>query len=247
MKAKPWTKEQDEQLTQLYPTTKAKVIAKILERNLAAVYQRAFALGIKSNCNSGSKVPIGYERMDKDRGQLLRKVADTGDKKTDWRRVDVIQWEELHGPVPDGLLLMIADQTLPRGPDNLVLVSKSNQFKMIRGEPDGMPIGSESFRHGIRIRKIKNTGDRKLDWKRVDVIEWEAINGPVPPGHKLRIINPMLPRTLDNVRPMTQLEYWASVRVDLMPPEMRDLYALKLKINRQLKTMGKDQSRAPSS
>lgn len=52
--------------------------------------------------------PIGTERVNKD-GLLVRKVADTGVKKADWKPVHVIAWEEVNGPVPAGKVVIFAD------------------------------------------------------------------------------------------------------------------------------------------
>ena len=66
-------------------------------------------------------VPIGFERQHQ--GFLLRKVSSTGDRKKDWRRVDVIEWEQIHGPVPEGMTLFRVDRRKPRSPENLMLKS----------------------------------------------------------------------------------------------------------------------------
>lgn len=45
--------------------------------------------------------PIGSELIDKD-GLLLRKVAETGSRRKNWRPVHVLVWESENGPVPAG-------------------------------------------------------------------------------------------------------------------------------------------------
>lgn len=49
--------------------------------------------------------PIGSERINKD-GHLCRKVADTRDRKSDWKTVARIVWEEAHGPTPHGHIVI---------------------------------------------------------------------------------------------------------------------------------------------
>lgn len=46
-----------------------------------------------------------------------------------------------------------------------------------------LPVGTERIdKDGVLKRKVSDTRDRRADWKPVHVIEWEAINGPVPAG-----------------------------------------------------------------
>ena len=73
--------------------------------------------------------PIGAERTSVE-GHLYRKVADTGDKKTDWRQVHVLLWEAEHGPVPAGHFVVFRD----RNPanivlDNLLLVDRAEHMR----------------------------------------------------------------------------------------------------------------------
>lgn len=73
--------------------------------------------------------PIGAERTNKG-GILYRKVADTGNKRTDWRPVHVMLWEEHNGPVPAGHFLVFKD----RNPanitiDNLALVTRAENMR----------------------------------------------------------------------------------------------------------------------
>lgn len=53
--------------------------------------------------------PIGSERVDRD-GIRWRKVADTRDKKTDWRPIHILVWEEANGPLADGVFLVFANK-----------------------------------------------------------------------------------------------------------------------------------------
>lgn len=51
---------------------------------------------------------IGAERVTKD-GVLERKVTDTRSRK-DWRPVKDLMWEEHHGPIPPGHIVVVADR-----------------------------------------------------------------------------------------------------------------------------------------
>lgn len=52
--------------------------------------------------------PIGTERISKD-GYLERKVHDGLPMQSRWRAVHLINWEALHGPIPDGMCLKSRD------------------------------------------------------------------------------------------------------------------------------------------
>lgn len=73
--------------------------------------------------------PIGAERTDKG-GILYRKVADTGNKRTDWRPVHVMLWEEHNGAVPTGHFLVFKDRTPANiSIDNLELVTRAENMR----------------------------------------------------------------------------------------------------------------------
>ena len=69
--------------------------------------------------------PVGYEREDKD-GYLLVKVAEKPTRpqsKDNWRLKQVHVWEQAHGQLPDGHVVMFADHdTRNFAPENLVAV-----------------------------------------------------------------------------------------------------------------------------
>lgn len=72
---------------------------------------------------------IGSERINKD-GNRERKVSDTGVKKIDWRPVHNIVWEEHHGPIPDGHIVVFktADK-LNTDIENLELISRAENMR----------------------------------------------------------------------------------------------------------------------
>lgn len=52
--------------------------------------------------------PIGFERISKD-GYLERKITDTGHTGKDFCFVHRLIWEEHHGPIPDGHVIVFKD------------------------------------------------------------------------------------------------------------------------------------------
>lgn len=97
------------------------------------------------------------------------------------------------------------------------------------------PIGSERVDRGYLIRKVTDTGQPKKDWKRVEVIEWEAVHGPIPEGMMLMVKKPALPRTLENMGLFTHAQHWERVSIHHGNPELRQLYQLKGQITQAIK------------
>jgi hypothetical protein len=108
------------------------------------------------------------------------------------------------------------------------------------------PIGSERMDRGILIRKVTDTGRDKKDWKRVDVIEWEAKNGPIPPGYSLMLKDGNGQRTQDNLALFTKSEHFKRASVHAMPPEVAALYQLKGQITQAINRRTQKDQQAPS-
>lgn len=71
--------------------------------------------------------PLGSEKF-KD-GVLYRKVTDTGSKK-DWRAVHVMIWESVHGPLPEGKVVIFADRNKANfSPENLIAVTRAENME----------------------------------------------------------------------------------------------------------------------
>jgi len=68
-----------------------------------------FAKGERRGAAAMNLQPIGTERVNKD-GNIVRKVADTGNKRTDWRPVHVLLWERHNGTVPAGHIVVFKDR-----------------------------------------------------------------------------------------------------------------------------------------
>lgn len=101
------------------------------------------------------------------------------------------------------------------------------------------PIGQERIdKDGIVWRKVSDTiGADLANWCRVDQIEWEQANGPVPDGFTLMIANKYLPRTPENLRLIRKDELWGTITGTLLPPEARELVQLKRQIEREAKKL----------
>lgn len=71
--------------------------------------------------------------------------------------------------------------------------ARRTQFK--RGSRSGVavdlyqPIGTEKVRDGYLVRKINDDLPLQARWRAVHLIEWEAVNGPLPEGHCLKCLD----------------------------------------------------------
>ncbi len=109
--------------------------------------------------------PVGAERVSKD-GVLFRKVADTGDKKIDWRAVHVLIWEEDNGPLPPGMIVVFKDKNPEnRSPDNLLALTRAENMR--RNSIDRYPPEYRStaltlgwFRR--KLNKLENANEHPL-------------------------------------------------------------------------------------
>lgn len=91
--------------------------------------QTQFKAGQRTGAASRNHRPVGSELETKD-GIVLRKVSDTGDRRTDWRPVHVLLWESAHGPVPAGHIVVFADRNRRNFTlSNLELVTRAENMR----------------------------------------------------------------------------------------------------------------------
>ncbi|WP_441280630.1 hypothetical protein [Tardiphaga sp. 862_B3_N1_1] len=134
-----WTEADEDALSQMVAARMVhREIAKAMGRTTASVSMKIFALKLTPrktfvSVGSGHQAEIGSERLHSGKGLRMRKVSHEGPQGNRWKRVDVIDWEAVHGPVPDGYLLLVTNKHLPRTPDNLRLVKKEEAWATIRG------------------------------------------------------------------------------------------------------------------
>lgn len=101
---RPWSAEEDAALRAGFRAQETEQIGAMLGRSSRAVYQRARVIGLVTPTGRNRLLPLGAERM---RGKhLVRRVAETGDRYKDWKRVDILEWEAVNGSVPEGYVLL---------------------------------------------------------------------------------------------------------------------------------------------
>ena len=117
----------------------------------------------------GREWPIGTELIR--RGHWFRKVSDkTAAKRKNWKLLHRIKWEELNGPIPDGMLLFSKGDVLNADPSNWSLVSLSMlpdlngkggavQYKFAPDELQPAIMGLAKLRDALRqVNKVGSHG-----------------------------------------------------------------------------------------
>lgn len=104
--------------------------------------------------------PVGHERID-DEGYTLIKVSDTGTWDERWRHKHRVIWEEANGPIPNGYVLIFADQDRRNVVlDNLILAPQSSLS--IVNNKGLLYNDADLTRTGLVIADIyKKVGERK--------------------------------------------------------------------------------------
>lgn len=207
---KPWSAWEAGILRLMYPTHRAQDIAAILRRSLLSV---------------------------KGRVRILRLQKQKSHKMRHWSAVEEVALRTWYA---EGWALDDIARQLNRTIDAIGM----RLDKMgVRNDRLVYPVGYEyTDRHGLRHRKVGNARgkSKKADnWKRIDVIDWEAVNGPLPAGHTLIVVNSYLPRTPSNMRLIRKDELWATVTGAYLPPEARELLVLKRQIEQEAKKQRK--------
>lgn len=96
-------------------------------------------------------VPLGTERVDPD-GYLIRKVAETGRKRADWKMVHVIAWEDHNGTLPGGKVIVFRNgDRRDFRPENLEAVDRADLMR--RNSVHRYPA---ELRHAMRLVKKLN-------------------------------------------------------------------------------------------
>lgn len=184
----PWDAQDDEDLKRSYATKGVEALAAALGRSKTAIYARAHILGITNSAGQGRPAPLGAERMN--RGYLMRKVAKTGIRKNDWKRVDLIEWEAMHGPIPEGYALL-APQKRPRLLESFRLVHR-DELPLLKAAANASPetrrlrvLKSQFGWQLSRIEKRNESPGRaklqhRCDWSDTDIAYLLANHNSVP-------------------------------------------------------------------
>lgn len=104
------------------------------------------------------------------------------------------------------------------------------------------PIGSElTDKDGALVRKVSETGNRRVDWRPVHVLVWESMHGPVPTGsivifadRNRRNFEPSNLELVTRAENMRRNSYLTNY-----PKDVADLIRMRGVLNRKINTRSK--------
>lgn len=206
-----WTAEKDQLLQSLYQENTARQIANQLGLHVFNVKSRVKRLGLKKSDPTTPRNRQGTQSC------------------TQWTTADDQLIRDHYRTTPSRTLAAQLKRSVS------ALHMRAHKLNISK-EKKPIPIGGERVNSkGLLLRKISNTGNQHRDYKRVDVIEWERRNGPLPKGMILVVVNPYLPRTPENMQPMTAQQLTARISGQETCPELKELFLLKRQLMKSLK------------
>lgn len=127
-----------------------------------------------------------------------------------------------------------------KGMVGLAIGGQETQFK--KGHRGGRaqqlykPVGSERLsKDGYLERKINDDMPLQRRWRAVHLIEWEAVNGPLPTGHALTFKDgDKTHHALDNLELITRAELMRRNSCHQYGPEIAQLVQLRGTVTRQI-------------
>lgn len=207
-----WSRANDAELRRRYPNESTAALARDLRRTTAAVYGRAGKLGLsKSAAYLASPAAFRFRRG--------------YHKGWDYR------FGKGHVPANKGL----------RRPGWSPGRMKETQFKP--GVRQGVavklykPIGSERVTiDGYLERKINDAMPLQKRWRAVHVLLWEAVHGPVPPGHAIVFRNgDKADIRIDNLERLSRADLMKRNSVHHLPKELAAAVQLLGALHRQIR------------
>ena len=213
-----WTTEEDARLRRAFPDTPTRSIAQAMGMTECQIQARARKLGL-------AKSPAHQARMAHAQSEAMRDPNHPG-RKTQFRKG--------HRPANKGVKGWKAGGR-----------SAETQFKPVhlsgRAAQIKHPIAAERItRDGYIERKINDGLPLQKRWRAVHLIEWEAVNGPIPAGHCLIFINRNKQDVrLENLQLITRAENMRRNSIHRYPEEIKDTMRLVGRVKRKVNTLRK--------
>lgn len=205
---RPWTDAEEQLLRELYPDHPTRDVAARLDRGERAVYARAKALGLRKSAAYLASPAAARIQPGQGKGSATR-------------------FKKGHQPWNKGTEYRPTGRAI------------ETQFKPGHMPQTEVPIGTERIRDGYLWRKV--TADNpvaRFNWRTVHTLLWEEHNGPIPEGHVLAFRNgDRLDIRLDNLELITRTELARRNGPAGLPPQLREAFARRAHITRQLNKM----------
>ena len=208
MARKDWTDDDKRLLRRWYPHLPTADVAHILRRSLSATYAMAKYMGVtKSPAYLASPAACRLRR-----GDNVGTKTRFGKGQLPWNK----------------------------GMVGLAIGGRETQFK--KGHRGGRaqqlykPVGTERLsKEGYLERKINDDMPLQRRWRAVHLIEWEAVNGPLPTGHALTFKDgDKTHHALDNLELITRAELMRRNSCHQYGPEIAQLVQLRGAVSRRI-------------
>lgn len=202
-----WSKAQTNLLIEHYPDTPMKRLTELLGRDKNSIYYKAHSLGLKRSAAYLASEHACRLRRGDNPGAAHR----FSKGQTPWN-AGIKGWKAGGNSV-------------------------KTQFKEGQNPHNWNPIGHERLtKDGYLQRKMTDTKCTRKDYRFVHHMLWEAVNGPVPPGHALAFKDGNKANiTIDNLELLTRAELCRRNSIHRYPPELKDLIRLQKKLERTIR------------
>lgn len=201
-----WQRWESELVRELYPHVPTFMLAAELKRPVRQVYQKAERLGLaKTERYLASKWACRLRR-DNPAGVAHR-------------------FQKGQTPPNKGL----------RRPGWAPGRMAQTQFKKGQRPHTWVPVGTERLDpDGVLVRKVSDTGNRRIDWQTVQSLLWVEHFGPIPAGHFVRLKDRSLPVAVENLELVSRAYNMRLNSVHNLPKPIALAVQLLGAVNRQI-------------
>lgn len=207
-----WSEEDLATLSELYPTTETRTVARRLRRTVPSVHMAAMLLGVRKT------------------EEWLARERETG---ADRLRTHGVATRFQPGSAPHN--------KGRKGWDSGGR-SRQFRFRKGHRPWTWKPIGTEKLdEDGYLVRKVSDTGHQPRDWRQVHRLKWEEANGRrVPRGHVVVFRDGDKKNlALENLELVSRVELMARNSIHNLPEDLRRVIRARAKLGRTIRKLRK--------